>query len=149
MNAIGPTFGDELEAAGLGGLPISWGSDGDVQGLDGLSAKQKAGVKAVLAAHDASRIPLAALKNEAFNLISSVIPTTAQLNLSATMAVIAGAPVDMRSAEEQQFAETYAAGVAWIQAVRHRLRELADFGGVTPEGEQRWPKPKQSVVDLA
>ncbi|WP_100959021.1 hypothetical protein [Bosea sp. FBZP-16] len=149
MKPIGPTFGAELDAAGLGGLPISWSGDGDLQGLAGLSTKQKSGVKAVLAAHDANRMPLTALKDEAFSLITSVISTTAQLNMSATMAVIAGAPADQRSAEEQSFAETFAAGVAWIQAVRHRMQELADRGGVTPAGEKRWPKPKQSVVDLA
>lgn len=149
MKPIGPTFGAELEAAGLAGLPISWGADGDVQGLGSLSDEQRAGVEAVLASHDAARVPLLALKAEAGAVIAAVISTTAQLNLSATMAVIAGAPAGQRSAEEKRFAETYAAGVAWIQAVRQRMHELADRGGVTPAGEKRWPTPKQSVVDLA
>jgi hypothetical protein len=61
---IGPTFGAELIAAGLGGLPFSWGSDGSFEPADlsSLSAAQKAGVLAVYAAHN----PVASLTAAAF-----------------------------------------------------------------------------------
>lgn len=56
---IGPTFGDELVAAGLGGLPIGWSeSGGIISGLEALPEAQQTAVLAVLAAHDAARRPV-------------------------------------------------------------------------------------------
>lgn len=52
---IGPYFGDELAAAGLAGLPISWGEDGIVTGRELLMAPQQAALDAVIAAHDPQR----------------------------------------------------------------------------------------------
>lgn len=49
---IGPTFGSELIAAGLGGLPFAWGSDGSFAGRDRLTAEQNAILDAVILAHD-------------------------------------------------------------------------------------------------
>ena len=49
---IGPRFLEELEAAGLVGLPFSWGDDGDVQGWDNLTAEQSVLLKGVVDAHD-------------------------------------------------------------------------------------------------
>jgi hypothetical protein len=48
---IGPNFGMEIEAAGLTGLPFSWGPDG-VFGVDKLSSADQASLQAVIAAHD-------------------------------------------------------------------------------------------------
>lgn len=48
---IGPSFVRELRAAGLGGLPFSWGPDG-VFYSPKMTAEQIAAVEAVLAAHD-------------------------------------------------------------------------------------------------
>jgi hypothetical protein len=48
---LGPTFGNEVIAAGLGGLPFSWGSDG-VFGESNLTQAQQASLNAVIAAHD-------------------------------------------------------------------------------------------------
>lgn len=48
---IGPTFGDEVIAAGLGGLPFSWGADG-VQGISNLTPQEQTILNAVIAAHN-------------------------------------------------------------------------------------------------
>ncbi|OWV62594.1 hypothetical protein ATY75_12280 [Rhizobium sp. N122] len=49
---IGPTFGDEVIAAGLGGLPFSWGDDGLIQGDENLSSKQRKTLEDVAKAHN-------------------------------------------------------------------------------------------------
>ena len=49
---FGPSFGEEVIAAGLGGLNFSWGSDGDIQGRDKLSSEQNATLDEVIANHD-------------------------------------------------------------------------------------------------
>lgn len=54
MSTIGPTFGDEVLAAGLGGLPFSWGGDGKIEGRENLSPAQNAALDAVIAAHDSN-----------------------------------------------------------------------------------------------
>lgn len=48
---IGPNFPKELEDAGLAGLPITYGADGDVQ-YHGLTEAQEAILQAVINAHD-------------------------------------------------------------------------------------------------
>lgn len=48
---IGPTFGDEVAAAGLGGLPFTWGPDG-VQGITNLTPAQQTTLNNVIAAHN-------------------------------------------------------------------------------------------------
>jgi hypothetical protein len=58
--ALAPSFGGELTAAGLGGLPLIWGSDGKISGRDNLSAEQNAALDAVIAAHDPVRSGLVA-----------------------------------------------------------------------------------------
>jgi hypothetical protein len=56
MSAFGPTFGSELAAAGVAGLPFSWLADGTIVD-QGLTPEQLAQVQAVVAAHDPSRRP--------------------------------------------------------------------------------------------
>lgn len=56
MPSIGPTFGDEIIAAGLGGLPFSWGSDGTFQFDPRMTQAQINAVLAVSAAHDPTKI---------------------------------------------------------------------------------------------
>lgn len=55
---IGPTFGDEIRAAGLSGLPFSWASDGQLTFGAAITADQRAAIAAVLAAHDPRRLPV-------------------------------------------------------------------------------------------
>ena len=61
MRVLGPTFGDELTAAGLGGLPLVWFADGTISGRERLTPDQAAALDAVIAAHDAARVPAPAL----------------------------------------------------------------------------------------
>jgi hypothetical protein len=53
-NKIGPTFANELDAAGLGGAAISWMADGTYN-IDGLNAAQQQMFLQVLAAHDPTK----------------------------------------------------------------------------------------------
>jgi len=55
MMKIGPSFATELQAAGLLGLPFSWGSDGVIQYRDDVSQDVRDRVAAVLAAHDSTK----------------------------------------------------------------------------------------------
>lgn len=62
---LGPTFGDETVAAGLGGLPFSWGATSDdIHGRENLTTEQNTTLDGVIEAHD----PDAKRKN--------IIPTT-------------------------------------------------------------------------
>jgi hypothetical protein len=58
MKPLGPTFGGELAAAGLDGLPFSWGSDGSFCGVERLSPEDYAKLQAVVAAHDPTKQPV-------------------------------------------------------------------------------------------
>jgi hypothetical protein len=50
---LGPTFGDEVFAAGLGGLPFTWGATDDtISGRESLTTEQNATLDGVVAAHD-------------------------------------------------------------------------------------------------
>lgn len=52
MKALGPSFGTECIAAGLGGLPFSWGEDDQsFFGRDQIMPAQNATLDAVIAAH--------------------------------------------------------------------------------------------------
>jgi hypothetical protein len=62
---LGPTFGEETIAAGLGGLPFTWGAtDETISGRENLTDAQNSTLDQVIAAHD----PTKHLKN--------IIPTT-------------------------------------------------------------------------
>lgn len=60
MNAIGPCFSEELAAAGLTGLPFTWGEDGSIEGRENLTQEQNLALDAVVAAHDPMAVPLSA-----------------------------------------------------------------------------------------
>jgi len=50
---LGPTFGDEVIAAVLGGLPFSWGAtDETITGRENLTPAQNGVLDGVVAAHD-------------------------------------------------------------------------------------------------
>ena len=57
MKAIGKTFSDEIHAAGLSGLPFSWGDDGVIQFGAAMTQQQIAAVQAVYDAHDPDAAP--------------------------------------------------------------------------------------------
>ena len=52
---IGPNFSNELEKAGLMGLPFTWGDDGSIQGKERLTPDQQTKLQAVIDAHDSSK----------------------------------------------------------------------------------------------
>lgn len=53
---LGPTFGDEVIAAGLGGLPFTWGAtDETITGRENLTTAQNATLDGVVAAHDPTK----------------------------------------------------------------------------------------------
>jgi hypothetical protein len=53
---LGPTFGDEVTAAGLGGLPFSWGATDDtITGRENLTPAQNTTLDGVIAAHDPTK----------------------------------------------------------------------------------------------
>lgn len=56
MKKIGHSFAKELEAAGLLGLPFSWGEDGSFTFSDEMSQAQRDAVLAVYESHDPSAI---------------------------------------------------------------------------------------------
>jgi len=49
---FGPTFGDEVYAAGLGGLPFSWTPTGEMTGRENLTTDQNTRLDSVIAKHD-------------------------------------------------------------------------------------------------
>jgi len=59
MAKIGPNFGFEVIAAGLGGLPFGWGDDGIFFGREALTDEQNHKLDEVIAAHDPNKQPLA------------------------------------------------------------------------------------------
>jgi hypothetical protein len=79
QKAIGPNFGNELAAAGLAGLTISWNFTGDILRGPGVSDGQWALVQAVYAAHDPTKVdPImaaAALLAAGLAIISSGTPS--------------------------------------------------------------------------
>jgi hypothetical protein len=53
---LGPTFSDEVLAAGLGGLPFSWGAtDDSITGRENLTSAQNTTLDNVVAAHDPTK----------------------------------------------------------------------------------------------
>lgn len=52
QKAIGPSFPDELKAAGLLGLPFFWDASGDITFDPSMTAAQVSAVEAVYAAHN-------------------------------------------------------------------------------------------------
>lgn len=53
---LGPTFGDECVAAGLGGLPFSWSTtDDSITGRENLTAEQNTTLDSVVSVHNFRR----------------------------------------------------------------------------------------------
>jgi hypothetical protein len=78
-DVLGPTFGDEVIAVGLGGLPFSWGPDGDIQGRERLTPEQNATLDAVVAAHDPTKtaVPPQISDRQFYQALATPQPETA------------------------------------------------------------------------
>lgn len=78
MSTIGPNFANELAAAGLLGLPFSWGTDGVIEYGESISAAQKTAIEAVLAAHNPAKpdpnAQLAAALAAGITIVSTATP---------------------------------------------------------------------------
>jgi hypothetical protein len=57
MKAIGPSFTAELRAAGLLGLPFTWGADGAINFHPDMTPQQISAVQAVYSEHDPEAAP--------------------------------------------------------------------------------------------
>jgi hypothetical protein len=69
--ALGPTFGAELIAAGLGNVTVLWGSDGAVAFGPGTTTAQQNAVNVVVAAHNAVKSNLITYAETARNTKSN------------------------------------------------------------------------------
>jgi hypothetical protein len=62
---LGPTFGNEVIAAGLGKAPFVWGGDdASIIGRESLTPAQNAALDRVIKAHDHTKQPLPAVTVE-------------------------------------------------------------------------------------
>lgn len=79
---IGPTFSAELAAAGLIGLPFSWGSDGVIQFGSDMTQTQINAVNTVYAAHDPTKLDPTAVEisAETTTVKTLSLPTPAQID---------------------------------------------------------------------
>jgi hypothetical protein len=83
-NVIGPNFYNELNAAGLGGLPFSWDTAGNFTYGVSITPAQKTAIAAVLAAH----VPTKPDVSQAVTVNSTGTPA-----LDGTYAIDAGSQV--------------------------------------------------------
>jgi hypothetical protein len=94
---LGPTLLSELIAAGVNGLPFSWGRDGTIYD-QGLTPAQLTAVQAVFAAHNPTKTLPPVISSEAFIGLFSALEqaallgsTDANIRLWVTKAMAAGA----------------------------------------------------------
>src|SRR5262245_53965402 len=69
MPTLGASFGDELIAAGLGGLPLSWMMGADSATIDGranLTPAQNTTLDAVIAVHNPATLPARTVREKTF-----------------------------------------------------------------------------------
>lgn len=111
MRQFGETFADEMAAAGLLGLPFSWGDDGVISGRENLTAEQNATLDAVLAAHDPTKqsVPaqVTALQARRALRASGLLP-------AVTAAVAAAADGNPDAADAFEYALTWQRDDSWI-----------------------------------
>jgi hypothetical protein len=80
VKAIGQTFSSEIFAAGLNGLPFSWGDDGTIHFDQAMTTAQIAAVAAVYAEHDPTALPIPTItKAQALLWLLSVGKTAANV----------------------------------------------------------------------
>jgi hypothetical protein len=85
---IGPTFVNELQAAGLLGLPFSWGGDGVIQFAPSMLKAQIDAVNAVYAAHDPTKPPVIVPSAAAVALAAVVSDVTISPKLKAVLTAL-------------------------------------------------------------
>jgi len=83
---FGPTFGDEVHAAGLGGLPFSWVPlTGEISGREDLTDEQNTTLDSVIAAHDptAAMVPTSVTNRQFFQAMAQLGYITQQEAMAA------------------------------------------------------------------
>lgn len=95
---IGPSFASELAAAGLVGLPFSWGADGSINFSPTMTAQQIAAVQAVYAAHNPATIEPSQQARNAL-AVGLQIVSTGTSALNGTYAVDAVSQADIIAIE--------------------------------------------------
>jgi hypothetical protein len=152
-DVFGPTFGDEVIAAGLGGLPFAWGTDGDITGRENLSAEQNATLDDVVAAHDPSKtaVPPQVSKRQYYQALATPPPAsrappgggsppTTITQAEALTAVKTGelppqivAAIKALPAEQQFGAEMMMAGAGGFERGHPNANTMMAALGYTPE----------------
>ncbi len=137
LKPLGQTFASELAAAGLLTLPISWGSDGQISGVEALQEGDRIALDAVIAAHD----PVAVRLDDYRLAIQAHVDATAQArqyDSGITCASYVGSTNSAWAAEAQAF-------VAWRDAVwGHAYGELAQVAS----GQREQPTIDALLVEL-
>ena len=105
---LGSTFGEELFAAGLGGLPICWDDDGVISDVSRLTVSQQESLRAVVAAHDPKRVSTRAQITALEETITTRMWREASLGAGAIMRVIP--ETDPRNGK------TASQYIAWVDA---------------------------------
>lgn len=121
MKAIGPSFAEELRAAGLLGLPFTWGEDGDITFHADMTPQQIADVESVYAAHTPAT-PLAIEKD------------AAQARIDAHYQALYNAAVP-NSAMAAEYDAAYMVAKKWLEnpanTAPERIKALAESYGLT------------------
>lgn len=137
LKPLGQTFASELTEAGLLTLPITWGPDGQISGVEALPENDRLALDAVVAAHDAEAVPL----NDYRRAIQAHVEATAQArqyDSGITCASYVGSTVSAWAAEAQAF-------VAWRDKVwDYAYGELAKVGA----GERERPTIETILAEL-
>ncbi|MCC7413307.1 MAG: hypothetical protein IT495_16955 [Gammaproteobacteria bacterium] len=97
---IGPSFGDELVAAELSGLPFSWGEDGTFEFQPGVTDEQRDSVLTLVSSHDPARESDAAVKNRLADIDRASIRAIREY-----IAARPDAPIDVVDREAEAIAE--------------------------------------------
>lgn len=140
MVKFGPNFAEEIEAAGLMGLPFSWDVETGKVWAERLTPEQRAKLDAVIAAHEAKPAALD-IKREAAKRIERHFPDFKQRNALAAwlkMAAKYGVDVDVWPPEARE-----AAAIdlwEWVDRVRAKSNDLESSRPADFPDPKHWPR---------
>lgn len=142
---IGPSFYNDLIAAGLTGLPFSWTPEGVDLSDPALTKKQIADIQKVVAAHDPTKPDPVIIKAECSRRIAERFSSVAQMNLTAYIGDLTNklASGDELTAEEQadiKMARAIREWVAGPQGMLETSRALVSGGASDFTSDSSWPK---------
>lgn len=134
---LGPTFGDQLRAAGLD-LPISWSETGEIQGLDRLTSEQRTRLDQEIAVHDPNRrpvptIPLATIQAR---MKAETVGTADGWSTYVDFMLPVGTLTALQKARRNAFLETMFAGLPIRQDNTAFRKSLTDAGFTTAQADR-------------